>query len=269
MCKVSPCASAGQADFPLFHVVLVDAKGGEHGYIGYSFHAPGAQAAANGWNAQPERELTAVIRDGLPPVVNQAQESTHYGVLITHESGKVALLGLTYASAAKAESKAADWHTETTRAVSVDLGRFDDFAITVIPAGSEPQHFELEYQEAEERDAAELASSNALDALSEQDDSDAEGSDENAAESNVVDEICERRAKFVQRELRRHLKRIWNAVPHVTDGADLGIVAASLESVARAVDGVPEDEITHERFAYALHGDMRYTELEEALGVVR
>ncbi len=106
-------------------------------------------------------------------------------------------------------------------------------------------------------------------ALAEQDDSEVEDTSEDAAESNVVDEICERRAKFVQRELRRHLKRIWNAVPHVTDGADLGIVAASLESVARAVDGVPEDEITYERFAYALHGDMRYTELEEALGVVR
>ncbi len=114
-----------------------------------------------------------------------------------------------------------------------------------------------------------LASQSDSNALDESDDSEAEHDSENAAESNVVDEICERRAKFVQKELRRHLKRIWNAVPHVTDGADLGIVAASLESVARAVDGVPEDEITHERFAYALHGDMRYTELEEALGVVR
>lgn len=73
MVKVIPCALTGQGtDFPLFHVVLLDCKGNEHGYIGYRFHEAGAKAAADGWNAQEDRELTAIIRPGLPPIQSQA-----------------------------------------------------------------------------------------------------------------------------------------------------------------------------------------------------
>lgn len=117
------------------------------------------------------------------------------------------------------------------------------------------------------------ASRNASNALDETDDSEAEDDSEDAAEANVVDELYEgvakRRAKFVQSELRKQIKRIWAAVPLVSDGADLGIVAASLEVVSRAVDGVCEEDLIHERFDYGLHGDLRYHELEDALGVVR
>lgn len=48
---------------PLFQVELIDSKGKSHGFIGYRFHAPGAQAAADGWNNQRERfDLVAVIK---------------------------------------------------------------------------------------------------------------------------------------------------------------------------------------------------------------
>lgn len=117
------------------------------------------------------------------------------------------------------------------------------------------------------------ATSSDSNALDEHGDSDATDDTEDATEANVDDELYEsvrsRRAKFVQSELRKQIKRIWSAVPLVTDGADLGIVAASLEVVSRAVDGVCEEDIIHERFAYGLHGDLRYHELEDALGVVR
>lgn len=46
-----------------YQVELLDSKGQSKGYIGYRFNAPGAEAAANGWNNDRDRgDLIAVIK---------------------------------------------------------------------------------------------------------------------------------------------------------------------------------------------------------------
>ncbi len=52
---------------PLFMVELIDPRGKSHGYIGYRFHAAGAQVACDGWNQHRDRgDLVAVIRPVEP-----------------------------------------------------------------------------------------------------------------------------------------------------------------------------------------------------------
>lgn len=50
-----------------FQVELLDRTGRSHGFIGYRFNAPGAEAVANGWNADRDRgDLIAVIKPFEP-----------------------------------------------------------------------------------------------------------------------------------------------------------------------------------------------------------
>lgn len=117
-----------------------------------------------------------------------------------------------------------------------------------------------------------LASDALCDASSEQDDSEVEEDTDDATQSepkpSVFDEVAKRRAKFVRREFKRQLKRIMGAIDLVEEACDLGIVAASLEEVARACQGLEAGQMC-EPFDYGHSGDFRYTELEAALGVVR
>ncbi len=56
-------------EFPLFSVVLIDLNGVVQDQIGYRFHAPGANAVADGWNrmsAMDRKDLTAEIRPFEP-----------------------------------------------------------------------------------------------------------------------------------------------------------------------------------------------------------
>lgn len=105
------------------------------------------------------------------------------------------------------------------------------------------------------------------------DEPEAKPSDDSEADAkpagSVYEKVIAKRHKFVRREFRKQLRRIWQNTHLIEESADIGIVAASLEAVARAVDGACEEEVNHERFDYGLNGDLRYTELEQALGVVR
>jgi fructose-specific component phosphotransferase system IIB-like protein len=65
---------ADEPSQPLFMVELIDAKGlgQSHGYIGYRFHAAGAQAAADSWNNNRDRgDLVAVIKSDSRHIVSE------------------------------------------------------------------------------------------------------------------------------------------------------------------------------------------------------
>lgn len=64
-----------------FMVELIDSKTGQsHGYIGYRFRAPGAQAACDGWNNGRDRgDLVAVIKPVIEPGVIQTTETQRHG----------------------------------------------------------------------------------------------------------------------------------------------------------------------------------------------
>lgn len=114
-----------------FHVVLLDAKGNEHGYIGYRFQEAGAQAAANSWNAQEGRELTAVIRDGVPQsevdklvseYINDDTEDDDSGcyIVVLNDCGTYFLVNDEPADHDWAAEWVRTWHHDHARAIAVD-----------------------------------------------------------------------------------------------------------------------------------------------------
>ena len=112
-----------------------------------------------------------------------------------------------------------------------------------------------------------LSSGNGSDAIDESDNSTVEDDRENATGSNVVaifNAVSERRQKFIRREYRRQVKRLWAATEHVYDSADLGIAARSLELLSRAVDDA--DELNMD-FHAGLCGGFHNDELEAVLGL--
>lgn len=293
----SNCRSTAGQD-GVFHVVLLDAQGEEQGYIGYRFGAAGAQAAANSWNAQPERTLTAVIRDGVPVV--KAEQPAAQRLSITTGKAEQFVLptfctddDLEFYRDLLADAEQVDIVTDCAVPSDDDDTEDDDGCYIVILndcgtwflvndeaadhdwADEWVRTWHHDHAQAIVVDADDLGDVENMPTLSKRQearanafgqdsDSDIESDHEHAAGANVAYDL-ERtvraiRAGGIREALKVHLHQVIDSLEHVFDCGDVGVIARSLEAFSEAMGAASE-------YSNGADGGWVNEELIEALGL--